>query len=69
MLVDSHCHLDMLKFEDHSSLDTYLEDAKLAGVQHVLSVCVTLERFPTMLEMVRDYPYISASVGVHRCLR
>ena len=64
MLVDSHCHLDMLKCED-TSFDTYLQAAADNDIQHMLCVSVTVERFKPMMELVKDYPQISVSVGVH----
>ncbi len=64
MLVDSHCHLDMLNFED-TSLDTYVSNATDNGVEHMLCVSVSLERYHPMLELVKDNDRISVSVGVH----
>ena len=64
MLVDSHCHLDMLDFED-TSLDAYLTHAADNGIEHMLCVSVSLERFRPMFELVADRQQISVSVGVH----
>lgn len=64
MLVDSHCHLDMLRLEGEPLADVLLEASEL-GVQHMLSVAVSLERFPAMMDMIRPHTQISASVGVH----
>ena len=64
MLVDSHCHLDMLRLEDQS-LDDYLQAAAANDVQHMLCVSVSLERFQPMYDKVAAYPEVSLSVGVH----
>ncbi len=64
MLVDSHCHLDMLRLEGEP-LEDVLQEAADLGVQHMLSVSVSLERFPAMMDMIRPHKQISASVGVH----
>ncbi len=64
MLVDSHCHLDMLNLED-TPLDTYISNAAENGVEHMLCVSVSLERFHPMFELVKDKSNISVSVGVH----
>jgi TatD DNase family protein len=64
MLVDSHCHLDMLRLEGEV-LDDVISEAKDAGVKQMLCVSVSLERFPAMMELIAPYPQISASVGVH----
>lgn len=64
MLVDSHCHLDLLKLEDET-LDDVLGEAQAAGVQQVLCVSISLERFPAMMELIAPHPQVLASVGVH----
>lgn len=66
MLVDSHCHLDMLdlaSFDD--GLDGVIAAARDADVQHMLCVSVNLEDYPAMLSLVEDCDEVSVSVGVH----
>jgi len=64
MLVDSHCHLDML-CPEQQSINDVLAEAGLQGVEHMLCVSVSLERFKPMMELIEPYAQISASVGVH----
>lgn len=64
MLVDSHCHLDML-CPDQEALLPVLEEADKQGIQHLLCVSVSLERFKPMLELIEPHHQVSASVGVH----
>lgn len=64
MLVDSHCHLDML-CPDQDALQPVLKEAASQEVQHLLCVSVSLERFKSMLELIEPHQQISASVGVH----
>lgn len=66
MIVDSHCHLDRLNFDELGlSLDQVLENARAKSVEHFLCVSVTLDQFPSMLEKVKAYPDVSVSCGVH----
>ena len=66
MLVDSHCHLDKLDYDNlHASVEDVLNKAKAQGVEHFLSVGVTLNSFPAMLELIKPYAEVSASCGVH----
>lgn len=66
MLVDSHCHLDRLDYQDkHTSVNEVINKAKQQGVQHLLSVCVTLEAYPAMAELIKPFPEVSSSCGVH----
>jgi TatD DNase family protein len=64
MLVDSHCHLDML-CKDAAALPPVLDEAAAQGVEHLLCVSVSLERFEPMMQLIAPYGHISASVGVH----
>ncbi|MFL7011558.1 YchF/TatD family DNA exonuclease [Enterovibrio norvegicus] len=66
MLVDSHCHLDKLDYDDlHTDVAEVIEKAKDRGVDYLLSVGVTLRSFPTMMDLIRPYPNVFASCGVH----
>lgn len=66
MLVDSHCHLDLLDLStDQNDLNHVIARAQKAGVQHMLNVCVSIADFPTLLATARRYPFVSASVGMH----
>ena len=42
-----------------------LNKAQQRGVSHFLSVSVTLDAFPSMLQSVLPYPNVFASCGVH----
>lgn len=59
-LVDSHCHLDQLEI-----LPQALVEAEKQGIGHMLCVCITLAQFPKMLALVKPYPQINVSVGLH----
>ena len=66
MLVDSHCHLDKLDYEQlHTGIDDVLAKAKARGVEYFLSVGVTLKSFPAMMEMIEPHENVFASCGVH----
>ncbi|WP_104399323.1 TatD family hydrolase [Vibrio penaeicida] len=66
MFVDSHCHLDKLNYEElHTGVADVVEKAGKANVEHLLSVGVTLDSFPKMMEMIEPFSNISASCGVH----
>ncbi|PSW09439.1 metal-dependent hydrolase [Photobacterium rosenbergii] len=66
MLVDSHCHLDKLDYEQlHTGIDDVLAKAKARGIDYCLSVGVTLDSFPTMMEMIEPHDNVFASCGVH----
>ncbi|MDF2155951.1 YchF/TatD family DNA exonuclease [Vibrio sp. CAU 1672] len=66
MFVDSHCHLDKLDYDDlHVNVEDVINKAKQANVKELLSVGVTLDSFPKMLEVITPYDNVYASCGVH----
>lgn len=66
MFVDSHCHLDKLDYQDlHVGIADVVAKAKAANVTELLSVGVTLDSFPNMLEMIEPFENVYASCGVH----
>ena len=66
MLVDSHCHLDMLDLAPFGgSVDGVLEAARANDVGHFLCVAVNLEDYPAMLGIAETHDNVTASVGLH----
>ncbi|TEW54356.1 YchF/TatD family DNA exonuclease [Psychromonas sp. RZ22] len=66
MLVDSHCHLDRLDYDKkHKNIADVIEKAKEKGISHLLSVCVTLDDYPAMAEMIAPFKQVSSTCGVH----
>jgi len=51
--------------QDQAALQPVLEDASAQGIEHMLCVSVSLERFAPMMALIGPYAQISASVGVH----
>jgi len=66
MLVDSHCHLDRLDYEGkHKNIADVIDKAHSKGITHLLSVCVTLDDYPAMAEMIAPYKQVSSTCGIH----
>ncbi|KAA6208268.1 TatD family hydrolase [Avibacterium paragallinarum] len=65
-IVDSHCHLDALDYENlHKNVSDVVEKAKQRSVQHLLAVGVTLQRFEQVYDSLAPFPQISLACGVH----
>ncbi len=66
MLVDSHCHLDLIKLDafEHQ-FTTLIAQATEHGVEHMLCASIDMQRYPALRERVNGYPQISVSAGVH----
>jgi TatD DNase family protein len=66
MFVDSHCHLDRVDLTPYDGdFDRMLAGARAAQVQHMLCVCIDLEHYRPMRELVASHADVSVSVGVH----
>ena len=66
LLVDSHCHLDMLDLAKwDGEMTGPLDLAREQGIGHMLCVCINLEDFPQVLGVAKQYSHVFASVGVH----
>lgn len=65
-IIDSHCHLDSLDYEtQHKNIDEVIENAKVRGVHHFISVCTTIGRFEAMKNLTSHRNDVSLSCGVH----
>lgn len=62
MLVDSHCHIPLIK---DATAEEVIEEAAAGGVGHLLCVCVDLEGFPLIRYLANRHARVFASVGVH----
>lgn len=66
MLIDSHCHIDLMDYEKlGGDPDTAIAYAHENGIGHMLCVSVNLEQYPNMLKTIDKMPKVFASVGVH----
>jgi TatD DNase family protein len=66
MLVDSHCHLNLLDLTPYDGqLENVLAAAQAQGVSKFLCVCVDLLSFPEVLRIARQFANVYASVGIH----
>jgi len=66
MLIDSHCHLNMLDLtEFDGNLDNVIKMAANSGVKQFLCVSVTLEDHDDLLDIAKRYPQVDISIGVH----
>jgi len=63
IIVDSHCHLDMLN--DYDSTDNIVNRAKESGVKYLQTICTRLDNFENILSIAKKFDNVYASVGVH----
>lgn len=63
ILVDSHCHLDMLK--DYDSNENIINRSRDAGVKYLQTICTRLDNLENILAIANQFNNVYASVGVH----
>ena len=67
MIVDSHCHLNILPEDKVGSVSDVIQRAKELGVERVLCVAINPEQWPDVLALAEEYPEVYAAIGVHPC--
>jgi len=65
MIIDSHCHLDLLDYTSGDSLAAVLQRARMQGVGKFLCVGTRLDHVQTMLDQVQAEDDVWCSVGEH----
>lgn len=66
MLVDSHCHLNMLDLTPYDGqLQGVIDAAAAADVMTMLCISVDLPTLPAVLQIANQFSNVYASVGVH----
>jgi TatD DNase family protein len=61
-LIDSHCHLDMDRYND---LDDVISSAVHAGVRRTITIGIDLESSRKAVALAQRHPEIYAAVGIH----
>lgn len=66
MYIDSHCHLDRLDLTPYGDdFARYMAEARAQGLSRLLCVSISRAAFPAMAELVKPYPEIDLTFGVH----
>lgn len=63
IIVDSHCHLDMLAGYD--TIENIVQRAHEAGVLYMQTICTKLDNFENILNIAKKFDNIYASLGIH----
>ena len=63
IIVDSHCHLDMLT--EYDEIDSIVQRAIESDVKYLQTICTRLDNFENILNIAKKYDNVFASVGVH----
>jgi len=67
VIVDSHCHLNILPEDKVGSMDEVINNAKELGVERILCVAINPQQWPEVIDLAEKYDCVYASIGVHPC--
>ena len=67
MIVDSHCHLNILPEDKVGSIDEVIAHAHELGVDKILCVAINPQQWQEVLDLADKYEGVYASIGVHPC--
>ena len=66
MLVDTHCHINMLDFDTFKDgIDGVIQDAHDHQVSRMICISVDFETLPDVLSIADQHESVFATVGVH----
>lgn len=65
MLVDSHCHLDLLLEEHGCDINELISAARNCGVEYLLNISTSVQNFSKSLGFAKNFDNIFCSMGVH----
>ncbi|MBF6058534.1 MULTISPECIES: TatD family hydrolase [Thiomicrorhabdus] len=67
MIVDSHCHLNILPADELGSIDEIIERAESLGVERMMCIAIGPEQWHEVLQLAENHPQVYAAIGVHPC--
>ena len=63
MLTDTHCHLDLEKFDPDR--DEVIRRAQMAGIVHILIPGLSVATSREAVKLASSHPMLNAAIGVH----
>jgi len=67
VIVDSHCHLNILPEDKVGSVEEVIERAAELGVKRILCVAINPQQWPEVLKLAEQFDEVYAAIGVHPC--
>jgi len=67
VIVDSHCHLNILPEDKVGNVDEVIAKAKELGVERILCVAINPEQWQEVIDLADKYDCVYAAIGVHPC--
>ena len=65
MLVDSHCHLDLLLKDGENDIDCFMSEAKNNSVNILNTICTSVSDIDDIIFLCEKYENVFGSFGIH----
>jgi len=67
MIIDSHCHLNILPNDTLGDTEQVIKTAGELGVERMLCVAIGPDKWQEVIALADQYPQVYASIGIHPC--
>lgn len=67
MIIDSHCHLNILPNDKVGDTEQVIQAAADLGVGRMMCVAIGPDKWQEVLDLADRFPQVYASIGVHPC--
>lgn len=66
MIIDSHCHLNIMP-DELSNIEELIANAKELGVEKMMCIAIGPDKWQEVLEIAEQYDEVYAAIGIHPC--
>lgn len=66
MIIDSHCHLNIMP-DDLCNIDELIANARELGVERMMCIAIGPDKWQDVLDIADKYPEVYAAIGIHPC--
>lgn len=66
MIIDSHCHLNIMP-EELSNIDELIANARELGVERMMCIAIGPDKWQEVIEIAEQYEEVYAAIGIHPC--
>ncbi|WP_044407961.1 TatD family hydrolase [Thiomicrospira microaerophila] len=67
MIIDSHCHLNIIDADSVGDTQQLITSARELGVERMMCVAIGPDKWQEVIELADRYPEVYASIGIHPC--
>lgn len=66
MIIDSHCHLNIMP-EPLNNIDELIANARQLGVERMMCIAIGPDKWQEVIEIAEQHEEVYAAIGIHPC--